>query len=381
MHQGSPASEKCPDQSEASFVKRSETWVDMQDKGYDALRILPTWRTSATVVASACVHIGFLLIFSKAGQPTDKRYALANEFAPIAIEVIDTPARDHSIEKAAAAPQNAELAAAEAQAQSLLPSLAALPAANAKHATATKSDSSERGETSQEPGSPAEASDDNGVPSPYASREGTGAGTGTGNGAGTGSGRNAAGIDLGLGEGAFWPRYGQAGTGPVGGSGPTPPAAASARPDIGGLRAALAAHDRQLGLGSGGPVVSAARIAAQSGTADGNATISIKTDASGKVLSVALLDSTTSSAAWAAVARDMAAHLRSSPLRIPRNANGVIVTVRLEAKVRMPSGALPGKNGVPQLDGVGVAGQFDLADIGARPARTVHATIINEQVL
>jgi hypothetical protein len=77
----------------------------------------------------------------------------------------------------------------------------------------------------------------------------------------------------------------------------------------------------------------------------------------------------------------MLAGLRGTTLRVPPNAKGVIVTLRLEARVRMPSGAEPGKNGVPKYEGLSVGGEFDLGDIGAKPQRTVHTSVVSEQVL
>jgi hypothetical protein len=147
----------------------------------------------------------------------------------------------------------------------------------------------------------------------------------------------------------------------------------------GGVVEALAGSDRDLGLGRGGPVVSAARDEAYRAPVpnESNAKIRVVFDREGRVVSADLVEASSGGDAWREVARATARSLASRPLALPANArsNGLEVTVLLVSKVRLPSGAKPGQ--AVTLTPLG--GIFDLADIGAHPRRVMPARILEER--
>jgi hypothetical protein len=113
----------------------------------------------------------------------------------------------------------------------------------------------------------------------------------------------------------------------------------------GGLAEGLDAHDASIGLGRGGPVVSALEVAAASSEApDGSATFDVTIDAGGRV-SVALLGASASAGAWSKVGAAVRASLDPSRLRIPPGAGGWHVVATVEAKVQYPNGVDPKKLG------------------------------------
>jgi hypothetical protein len=65
------------------------------------------------------------------------------------------------------------------------------------------------------------------------------------------------------------------------------------------------------------------------------------------------------------------------PLTLPANgkSNGLAVLIRIDAKVRLPSGARPDSPIGAAPGGM----SFDLADIGARPRRVVSVRILEER--
>lgn len=146
----------------------------------------------------------------------------------------------------------------------------------------------------------------------------------------------------------------------------------------GGLHEALDAHDRTLGLGYGGPVVSAFHSAAYHATAphNGNARFEAIIDASGRVQSVQVLSVNGDRALWEAVANRVLALLRSKLLRVPPS-GGVAVVVDVRSRYQLPSGSKPGE--AVQMQGAGA--QFDVSDIGARPAHNVAVHVVLERRL
>jgi hypothetical protein len=113
----------------------------------------------------------------------------------------------------------------------------------------------------------------------------------------------------------------------------------------GGLAEGLDAHDASIGLGRGGPVVSALEIAAASSEApEGNATFDVAIDASGHV-SVALLGASSAAGAWAKVGAAAGASIDPNRVRIPPGAHGWHVVATVEAKVQYPNGVDPKKLG------------------------------------
>ncbi len=144
------------------------------------------------------------------------------------------------------------------------------------------------------------------------------------------------------------------------------------------LKGALDAHDTEVGSGFGGPVVSAAHAAAGGVTTLGWATFDVTTDALGSVTMVRVVDfgGGGDNASWQGIAKDLHKNLGKTKLRVPSGAGGVSVRVRVEASMKLPSGAT---NGITPSVGVGtVGGDFDVADIGQKPKRLVQVRIITE---
>jgi hypothetical protein len=136
-------------------------------------------------------------------------------------------------------------------------------------------------------------------------------------------------------------------------------------------------HDTALGFGPGGPVVSAARTAAQSSLAMGVATMTVTCNAQGKVVSVRVSDASRDMQEWTRVANAMTAALRSSLFRVPSGAHGLAIAVRIEASRRLPSGArTPG-----WIAPKGLGAEFDVSDIGQKPQRVVSTAIVSERAI
>jgi hypothetical protein len=114
----------------------------------------------------------------------------------------------------------------------------------------------------------------------------------------------------------------------------------------GGVVEGLDARDAALGLGRGGPVISALEnaVAGSDAPFEGAATFDVGIDTSGHV-SVALLESSVASPGWARVAAAARAAIDPSRVRIPPGARGWHVVARVEAKVQYPNGADPKKMG------------------------------------
>jgi hypothetical protein len=165
------------------------------------------------------------------------------------------------------------------------------------------------------------------------------------------------------------------------------PAPTSHGSTTGGLAEGLAEHDASLGLGSGGPVVSATHAIPVEAivSVDGVGVFDVETDASGRVVAVRLADVSSDDAEWRKVAQALMAQLAKTPLKVPSGARGVAVRLRVEVVARMPSGAKAGHSLAPYsgLDGetahLGMRG--DLSDIGASSVRTVHARVVASRPL
>jgi hypothetical protein len=185
------------------------------------------------------------------------------------------------------------------------------------------------------------------------------------------------GINLGL-DGGIVYRPTLAGAGGSAGGGDMAP---GPRPDVGGLRAALHEHDQELGLGSGGRIGSAVRDAHRiiADLREGAATMQVVTDAAGNVVSVRVTDVTSDERGWAEAAEAIRSALRQRPLNVPNGARGVVVTVRVEVAMRLPSGSRGGVSGL--LNGDGIGGSADLSDIGARPQAIAKTRVLSEEAL
>jgi hypothetical protein len=158
------------------------------------------------------------------------------------------------------------------------------------------------------------------------------------------------------------------------------PAVESHGSTSGGLAEGLADHDLELGLRSGGPVVSAAHAVPVEAlvSIDGAGVFDVLTDSTGRVVSVNVADVTSDDLEWRKVARALLAQLAGQMLKVPRGARGVAVRVRVEVIARLPSGAKAGHGLTPTTTGGGMEDRYygmrgDLSDIGASAVRTVHA--------
>ncbi len=180
----------------------------------------------------------------------------------------------------------------------------------------------------------------------------------------------ARGIDLGLDGGVALQRSVQ---------GPGPSDVPAARPDIGGLRKALAERDQGLGLGTGGRFVSAVRDVERDILLLENsaATVEFTTDGAGHVVSARVLDVTSDEAAWHEIVGKVgAAAAQRADLPSPR---GKVIRMRIEVAMRLPSGSRGGVSGIANSEGIGGVG--DLSDIGAKPRPVVSPRILSEQAL
>jgi hypothetical protein len=141
------------------------------------------------------------------------------------------------------------------------------------------------------------------------------------------------------------------------------------------LRDGLDAHDRELGLGTGGPLVSAAHDAASAsiGPDVGSATFEVESDATGRVIAAHVLSASADIAAWNDVARELVRLMGPKTLHAPRDSRGMRTRLRIVAERALPSG------GHYTREGTGV--HFDVADIGAKAARLVRVQLLGDASL
>lgn len=142
------------------------------------------------------------------------------------------------------------------------------------------------------------------------------------------------------------------------------------------LKSAVDAKDTENGSGFGGPVVSAAHAAAGQSGVLGWATFDVSTDALGKVTRVRLVDFGGDEQEWKRVATGLDQSMAGRPLKVPGGAAGVSVRVKVEASMKLPSGAK--KPLTPFIGAGSVGAEFDVADIGAKPKRMVSVHIVSE---
>ena len=142
------------------------------------------------------------------------------------------------------------------------------------------------------------------------------------------------------------------------------------------IRGALHDHDVALGLGGGGPVISALEAAVRESTApdESSAILIAVADPSGLLLSVDV-ESATDGSSYRAVAEDVLRRLRGQHLRIPSGTRGLAMRIDVSSKLAAPSGGGVG------LDPRHAGAQFDISDIGSRPRRAVKARVLAEQLL
>lgn len=162
----------------------------------------------------------------------------------------------------------------------------------------------------------------------------------------------------------------------------TPEAAARAEADRANqaageaIRGAIHDRDVELGLGGGGPVVTALEAAVRQSTApdESQAVLVATADASGAIMSVDVV-SASDDPAYRAIADDVLARLRGQKLRVPAGARGLAMRINVASRLAMPSGGGIG------LDPRSAGMHFDMSDVGARPHRVIHARVLGEQVL
>ncbi len=172
------------------------------------------------------------------------------------------------------------------------------------------------------------------------------------------------------------------------------------------LRDQLDAHDRSVGLGSAGPLVSAAHAAAAASLAPdvGVATLDVECDGKGEVVDVHVVAANADASAWNGVARELFHRMSATRLRVPAGARGVRVRVRIAAERALPSGDMgetnlgavpddaPGGNRVCEGKGIQrrcIAGfpigitksGSDVVNANARASRVVRVQIVDETTL
>jgi len=143
------------------------------------------------------------------------------------------------------------------------------------------------------------------------------------------------------------------------------------------MRAALHDNDVALGLGGGGPVVTALEAAVSVSAAPNvsHAVFMAFADATGTVTRIDVESTSDDPASFREIARDLLIRLQGQKVRVPAGSQGLSMRVDVSSRVLAPSGGGLG------LDGPALGGHFDVSDVGARPRRVVHARILAEQIL
>jgi hypothetical protein len=164
------------------------------------------------------------------------------------------------------------------------------------------------------------------------------------------------------------------------------------------LRSELAARDTAIGLGPDGPVVAALEDQARRGSALGHATFDVTVDAGGFVVALSAVSATESREDWSAIGAKSLLALKGKTLR---RKGPLSMRIEVDARIALPSGADPGLGvsvlGIPLKKGdgpksaqvavggtpygPGVSGRFDVADVGAKSRRVVHAHVVGVTAL
>jgi hypothetical protein len=125
------------------------------------------------------------------------------------------------------------------------------------------------------------------------------------------------------------------------------------------LRGDLARYDQRHGLGPEGPAVAAVKelVLASATAPNTSALLRVRTDATGKVTLVDVLDADRDDAEWGRIADQLVRALAGKRLRVPPRSGGVSFQLRVVSRVQLPSGADPGLAvdlfGIPLKEGDG----------------------------
>jgi hypothetical protein len=148
----------------------------------------------------------------------------------------------------------------------------------------------------------------------------------------------------------------------------------------GAMREALHDKDVALGMGGGGPVVTALEEAFLAGTAplESHAVLVAIADATGVVIRVDVESFSDDLASFRAIADDVLSRLRDKRVRVPVASHGLSMRIDVSSRLALPSGAGPAGVG---YDPRHVGMNFDMSDVGAHVGRIVHARILGEELL
>ncbi len=208
---------------------------------------------------------------------------------------------------------------------------------------------------------------------------------------------------LALGVGDYWRHV--ALEGPAPSSTAPPPDARSAEIDR-VLRLGLASRDLELGLGSSGPLVTAAHEAASMAPDVGAATLDIDVDGTGRVVTARVVTVSDDRAGWTAMAQEIVRIASGKSVHVGAGSRGVRARLRIVAERVPPAGTkrTSSAGAVPDdvaggMDGKACEGEGaerkcvagmplggtttlgDLANLGAKAARIVHVTVLGEAAL
>ncbi len=154
------------------------------------------------------------------------------------------------------------------------------------------------------------------------------------------------------------------------------------------MREALDAHDHDLGLDVGGPIVAVVEeLTRPSDTPmNGRAVFDVVIDAEGEVRDVRVSDASEARASWETLGAQLGAALRTRRIVLRRKGHGWVARIEVTSRWVLPSGQAAGRvvsgpfvKTSPEGTVSGV--HFDVSDIGSRPARTVHARVLGERAL
>ena len=127
--------------------------------------------------------------------------------------------------------------------------------------------------------------------------------------------------------------------------------------------------DHARSLGPAGPVLSALVKWTRNSEAPANSTavFSCVADASGKLIGVELVESSTDPMPWRRIGRRVLAALAAEVLRLPKTGQGASFRIRVNSRQTLPSGADPGLDvtvlGIPVQHGDGEkSGRIDILD-------------------